>query len=86
MMETSRLNQLFTDLGGKFITPADELARRLVDIKAVIFDWDGVFNGGVKGEGVSSTFNEADSMGTNMLRYGLWRKTKTPPVTTIISG
>jgi len=33
-----------------------------------------------------SDFAEADSMGTNMLRYGMWRKQGTLPYTAIISG
>ena len=53
---------------------------------AAIFDWDGVFNDGFKGESFSSTFGEADSMGINMLRYGLWRQNGQLPAVAIISG
>ena len=51
-----------------------------------MFDWDGVFNDGRKGGGTASGFSEADSMGTNMLRYGLWRKLGRLPYTAIITG
>ena len=51
-----------------------------------MFDWDGVFNSGAKGEGASSSFSEADSMGINLLRYGLWRARGRLPVAAVITG
>ena len=42
-------------------------------IRGFVSDWDGVFNQGAKGEGAESTYSEPDSMGTNLLRYALWR-------------
>jgi len=80
------LAEIFTDLGGTFVTPPAAIAARLKKIKAIVFDWDGVFNDGFKGEGLPSIFSEADSMGTNMLRYGLWRQNSALPVAAIISG
>lgn len=76
----------FSAAGGTFVTPADELNGKLDKCRAVVFDWDGVFNAGVKGHGSSSGFSEADSMGTNMLRYGLWRRLGQLPYAAIISG
>lgn len=64
--------QTFTALGGQFITPVDALTEKLRHIRAVVFDWDGVFNDGVKTEAGSSSFSEVDSMGTNLLRFGFW--------------
>lgn len=64
--------QIFTALGGQFVTPADALAEKLKTIRAIVFDWDGVFNDGIKTEAGSSSFSEVDSMGTNLLRFGLW--------------
>ncbi len=84
--DIQRLAEIFTDLGGTFVTPATAISARLQSIQAVVFDWDGVFNDGFKGEGAPSTFSEADSMGSNMLRYGLWRQNKTLPTAAIISG
>ena len=78
--------RLFTQLGGRFILPPGELASKLLQIKMFIFDWDGVFNTGLKGNGISSSFSEPDSMGTNMLRYGLWRRNRQLPYTGIITG
>lgn len=76
----------FADLGGVFVVPATDLAAKIKNIQALIFDWDGVFNDGTKDAERPSTFNEADSMGTNMLRYGLWLRNGRLPVSAVISG
>ena len=78
--------RLFSDLGGVFVVPATDLAAKITKIQALIFDWDGVFNDGTKDAERPSTFNEADSMGTNMLRYGLWLRYGRLPVSAVISG
>lgn len=77
---------LFSDLGGQFCTPIAQMSKRLASIKAFVYDWDGVFNNAVKNENKSSNFNEADSMGTNMLRFSHYLKTQKLPKTAIISG
>ena len=79
-------SQPFNALGGTFIIAAAQIVAKLKKIRALIFDWDGVFNDGFKGERVSSTFGEADSMGINMLRYGLWRNNGQLPAVALISG
>ena len=76
----------FSAIGGDFVIPAKELVNKLDLCRAIVFDWDGVFNAGRKGRTTSSGFAEADSMGTNMLRYGLWRKLGKLPITAIITG
>lgn len=76
----------FNELGGKFITPINDITNKLQHIKAYIFDWDGVFNNGEKQAGGSSNFNEVDSMGTNMLRFSHYLKTQQMPLTAVISG
>ena len=76
----------FSDAGGEFVVPAVQLAGMLEDIRALVFDWDGVFNDGAKDAGKSSTFSEADSMGTNLLRYGLRLHHGSMPVAAVISG
>ncbi len=76
----------FADLGGVFVVPATDLAAKIKNIQALIFDWDGVFNDGTKDAQRPSPFNEADSMGTNMLRYGLWLRNGRLPVSAVISG
>ena len=80
------LVEKFTAAGGNFVTPVEELIQKLAECRAVVFDWDGVFNAGRKGHTSSSGFAEVDSMGTNMLRYGLWRRQGVLPYTAIITG
>lgn len=77
---------LFRKRGGQFVTPAGPFQKKLARIRALIFDWDGVFNSGQKGEGAASHFTEPDSMGTNMLRFGLWLPHEKMPVTAVITG
>ena len=80
------VQSLFESGGGRFVTPATEIAARLGGCRGIVFDWDGVFNAGRKGASTQSDFTEVDSMGTNMLRYGLWRDSGSLPFTAVISG
>jgi 3-deoxy-D-manno-octulosonate 8-phosphate phosphatase (KDO 8-P phosphatase) len=86
MFGPADLEARYTALGGRFLTPATGLATRAASLSGLVFDWDGVFNSGVKGDGVASTFSEADSMGTNLLRYALWRRAGELPFAAIVSG
>lgn len=61
------MEELFKNIGGEFITPYLRIAEKNKNIRAYIFDWDGVFNDGIKGDGINSPFYEADAMGVNML-------------------
>ncbi len=76
----------YSYIGGKFITPINEVKDKLSHIKAYIFDWDGVFNNGEKSANGSSNFSEVDSMGTNLLRYSHFIKNKQLPLAAVISG
>jgi len=78
--------KLFTELGGEFCTDATALKKKLLAVKAYIFDWDGVFNDGAKNENGSSNFGEPDAMGTNLLRFNHWLLHRNLPVTAIMSG
>lgn len=82
----SQIQQVFTDLGGLFCIPFDEFRLRLENIKAYIFDWDGVFNDGTKNENGSSSFGEIDAMGTNLLRFSHYLHKKRMPVVAVMSG
>jgi 3-deoxy-D-manno-octulosonate 8-phosphate phosphatase (KDO 8-P phosphatase) len=62
------------------------LIEKLNNIKAFVFDWDGVFTTGEKDYELQSRFNEIDSMGTNLLRFAYYLKNKHHPLTAIISG
>lgn len=76
----------YSEQGGRFFLPIEELAQRLKSVKALIFDWDGVFHSGYKNELQGSTFSEADSMGVNMLRFAYYLINKEIPYTAIITG
>ena len=78
--------EVFSKLGGTFVTPIGTLVERARTIRGFVSDWDGVFNQGAKGEGAESTYSEPDSMGTNLLRYALWRKHGELPIAALITG
>ncbi|HMO63172.1 MAG TPA: hypothetical protein PKC39_13350 [Ferruginibacter sp.] len=71
---------------GVFVTPAATLKQKLKQVKAFIFDWDGVFNNGHKNIDGHSSFSEADSMGINMMRFSHYLLYKKMPVTAVITG
>lgn len=87
-MDRDNLGHLapFSAAGGRFLIPAEEMADAVARVRAVVFDWDGVFNAGAKGSGSASGFSEADSMGVNMLRFGLWRSNGQLPAAAIVTG
>ncbi len=82
----SQITQAYATIGGQFLTPEAILIEKLKNIKAFVFDWDGVFTNGSKNHLLQSQFNEADSMGTNLLRFSHYLNHTTLPVTAIISG
>lgn len=86
MNSIAEIESLFSGLGADFLLPGEELYSRLAKIRAFVFDWDGVFNSGEKGEGATSAFSEPDSMGTNLLRYAYWRANGTLPICAVVSG
>ena len=55
------IESLFTSKGAEFILSASEMSGKLDKLKAVILDWDGVFNDGKKANSDGSPFNEVDS-------------------------
>ncbi|MCK5400927.1 MAG: hypothetical protein KAJ28_04770 [Flavobacteriaceae bacterium] len=79
------LNNEFLNIG-EFIEDEKIIAEKLKNIKALIFDWDGVFHSGHKRKNNKSSFSEADSMGINMLRFSYYLKNNTIPYTAIITG
>ncbi len=66
--------QAFEKLGTRLLHPVAELAKRVKHVKAIVFDWDGVFNDGWKDREGGSPFSEVDSMGVNLLRFALWQQ------------
>ncbi len=71
---------------GQFIIHAETIVQRLMNIKAFVYDWDGVFNNGMKDENGSSPFSEIDAMGTNMLRFNHYLRTGENPIFIVVSG
>lgn len=82
----SHLTQLFSEIGGQFISPEATIIEKLKHVKAFVFDWDGVFTNAFKDANLQSEFNEADSMGSNLLRFSYFLNNKELPITAIISG
>ncbi len=82
----NNLTEQLENAGAQFILPVEELTKKLKNIKAIIFDWDGVFHSGYKNESKSSAFSEADSMGVNMLRFAYYLINQEIPYTAIITG
>lgn len=80
------IEKKFSCMGGEFIVPPHQLADKYSKIKAFIFDWDGVFNDGIKGEPLSSGFSEIDSMGVNLLRFENWLRKSEIPLSFILTG
>lgn len=82
----TQLNKIFEKIGGELHSPLPLLKEQVGKVKAYLFDWDGVFNAGSKGEGQASTFTEADAMGLNMLRFSHYLATGELPFVAIVTG
>jgi 3-deoxy-D-manno-octulosonate 8-phosphate phosphatase (KDO 8-P phosphatase) len=78
--------EIFEEKGAKFLVSHKEFKSRLNKIKFFIFDWDGVFNNGVKFGEQGSLFSDIDAMGINVLRFAYWLKNKDFPKTFILTG
>jgi 3-deoxy-D-manno-octulosonate 8-phosphate phosphatase (KDO 8-P phosphatase) len=85
-MKVTEVNELFSERGGKFVTPSFRIAEKLPDIVCLIFDWDGVFNNGQKSVSNSSSFSEVDSMGINMLRFSIYLRMGIIPECFVVTG
>ncbi len=71
---------------GDFVSSPVVIRQKIKQVKAFIFDWDGVFNDGRKNFDGHSSFSEVDSMGLNMMRFSYFLLNKQLPVTAIITG
>lgn len=76
----------FISNGLRTSAPEKDLQRRLARTKAVLLDWDGVFNDGFKDAEGGSPFSEVGSMGVNLLRFALWLRNGSLPKAAIITG
>lgn len=80
------IEALFVSKGAGFKVSANEIANKLGKIKALILDWDGVFNNGIKANNQGSPFSEVDSMGLNMFRFSYFLKFGFVPAIFIVTG
>ena len=80
------MENFFTSLSAQFLRSPVEIAARYANIKVLIFDWDGVFNNGLKNLDQGSLFAEPDAMGTNMLRFDRWRVLGEVPVSIVLTA
>ncbi|RMG18323.1 MAG: phosphatase [Bacteroidetes bacterium] len=86
-MIDEQIETMFTELGATFVAPFGAFKARLARIRAFLFDWDGVFNAGLKTASRGSSFSEPDAMGTNLMRLGFWLNNgQQLPVVGIITG
>lgn len=87
MDQTERFLAPFRAGGASLVASVGDIRARLAGVRAFLFDWDGVFNTGSKSEDRSSGFSEADSMGTNLLRFAWWLRDQGKiPFTGILTG
>ena len=77
---------IFVNIGGDFTSAPIVIQEKLQKAKAIIFDWDGVFNSGQKSENSPSGFSEGDAMGINMLRFSFFLKYGFVPPIFIVTG
>ena len=84
-MTKQEIKERYEQAGGEFYSSPVVLSEKLKNVKALVFDWDGVWHSGRKTGDVSS-FSEVDSMGLNMLRYGYYLMNGAVPLTLIITG
>lgn len=78
--------KFYAEMGGRFVLRPDALNIRFSGIRALLFDWDGVFNNGEKSPQSPSGFSEIDSMAINLLRYHFYLKSGRIPFAGIITG
>lgn len=85
-MTFSDIENAFKSVGGEFVSSPILISKKLKKIKALVFDWDGVWHSGRKSGNGQSSFSEVDSMGLNMLRFGYFLQNGEIPKTLIITG
>ena len=71
---------------GTFVINPTTLKQKLKQVKAYVFDWDGVFNDGRKNLEGHSNFSETDAMGVNLMRFSHFLQYKKLPLTILITG
>lgn len=82
----NNVNHIFKSLGAEFLIPLEEFQKRVDNVNTFVFDWDGVFNNGIKYGNEGSLFSDIDAMGINILRFAYWLKHNKIPDTYILTG
>lgn len=85
-MELAHIEDSFIDIGGQFFTSGFDLRERLPNIKAIVFDWEGLFNNGEKRLSTEGGHSEIDTTGIDLLRFGFFLATGEMIKTAIITG
>lgn len=67
-------HEKYCSIGGQFLTSVEQFVLKAEKVKALVFDWDGVFTDGSKRANGESSFSEVDSMGINLLRFSYFLK------------
>jgi len=67
-------HEKYCSIGGQFLTSIEQFVLKSQQVKALVFDWDGVFTDGTKRANGESSFSEVDSMGINLLRFSYFLK------------
>ena len=86
LMKSMNIKELMESHGAVLWPSTELVTARLSTIQSFLFDWDGVFNTGEKSNNLGSPFNEADSMGINLLRFSYWKQKGQLPKVALLSG
>ena len=68
-MDYTEIEDVFVKIGGEFYASAYNIQAKLKDIKAYVFDWDGVFNDARREVNLSGSYSMIDTLGIRMLRF-----------------
>lgn len=78
-MDYAEIEDVFVQTGGHFYSSAYSIEAKLKDIRAYVFDWDGVFNDARKGADRSASYSEVDTTGVHLLRFAHFLRHKNLP-------
>ncbi len=85
-MELAHIEESFIDIGGQFFTSGFDMRERLPNIKAILFDWDGLFNDGARSSDTEAGYSQIDATGVDLLRQGFYLAFGKMVKTAIITG
>lgn len=68
-MDLAEFETHFIDIGGQFLTSTYNLKQKLLNLEALVFDWEGVFNEGTHQPKGLEKYSAVDALGVKMIRY-----------------